>query len=72
MTDPDSRRYCICNDIAYSKMIGCDNNKVIIIIRVIKIYIYILGWSLKLKINISTAPPSNLKLNYKKIISIIL
>jgi hypothetical protein len=40
MTDPDSRRYCICNDIAYRKMIGCDNNKVSIIIRVIKKYIY--------------------------------
>uniref|UniRef100_A0A2S2PRS3 Inhibitor of growth protein n=1 Tax=Schizaphis graminum TaxID=13262 RepID=A0A2S2PRS3_SCHGA len=27
MTDPGSRRYCICNDIAYSTMIGCDNKK---------------------------------------------
>ncbi|XP_026821176.1 inhibitor of growth protein 1-like [Rhopalosiphum maidis] len=27
ITESDGRRYCICNNIAYRTMIGCDNNK---------------------------------------------
>lgn len=35
INDSDKRLYCLCNQVAYGKMIGCDNSKVGII-RVIK------------------------------------
>ncbi len=31
--DPNEPRYCLCNDVSYGDMVGCDNNDVSIVIK---------------------------------------
>lgn len=39
--DPNEPRYCLCNDVSYGEMVGCDNNDVSIHTSLYVIYIWL-------------------------------